>query len=425
MDTNSYIIILISILGSAFFSGIEIAFVSANKLKIELDKSRGKIGAKILSWFNKHASNFIAFLLLGNNIALVVYGIYMEQILNQPLTGLLPAPFDSAFFILTAQTIISTIIILIVAEFLPKIIFRINSNKILSFFSFLLAPLYILLTPLVFTFIQMSKGILKVVLRSKIDDDNYTFSSIDLDYYIKEFHDKEAESEDEKDIQIFQNAIEFQELKIRDCMVPRTDIVAVSEDTGLDELKKIFAESGHSKLIVYKDSIDNIIGYVHVFDLFRRPKSIKGILRDLIFVPETMQANTFMSKLIKENKSIAVVLDEFGGTSGIITLEDLMEEIFGEIEDEFDHDQLVERKIDDHTFIFSARQEIDHLNQTYELGLEEHDEYETLGGYIIHHHESIPRKGEHLEINGKQFEILAAGNTKIDLIKLRIPPKEE
>jgi len=344
--------------------------------------------------------------------------------LQQPLKSFLPAPFDGAFFILTTQTIVSTIIILIFAEFLPKIIFRINANKILGFFSFLLAPLYVLLMPLVYTFIQLSRWILKYIFRSKMDDDNYTFSSVDLDYYIKEFHNTDEESEADSDIQIFQNAIEFQDLKIRECMVPRTDIVAISEDAGLEELKKLFTESGHSKIIVYKDNIDNIIGYVHIFDLFQHPKSIKGMLRELVFVPETMPANTFMSKLIKENKSIAVVLDEFGGTSGILTLEDLMEEIFGEIEDEFDHDQLVERKLDDNTYIFSARQEIDHLNDTYNLDLEENDDYETLGGYIIFHHENIPEQGDKIEINGKHFEILKAGNTKIDLIKLHIPPAE-
>ena len=416
----AYIFILSSILASAFFSGIEIAFVSANKLKVEVDKSRGKIGAKIVAWFQQRSSTFIAFLLLGNNIALVIYGIYMEQELSSPLRDILPPVLKTDFIILLIQTIISTIIILIFAEFLPKIIFRINSNKILGFFSFILAPLFIILTPLVYTFIQLSQWILKYIFRSKIEDDQYTFSSTDLDYYIKEFHNTDGESTEESDIQIFQNAIEFQDLKLRDCMVPRTDIQAVSEDTDLNEIRNVFSKTGHSKIFVFRENIDNIVGYVHVFDLFKQPKSLKGIIRDLLFVPETMQASAFLSKLIKEKKSIAVVLDEFGGTAGIITLEDLMEEIFGEIEDEFDHGHLVERKIDDNTYIFSARQEIDYLNDKYHLNLDESDEYETLGGYIIFHHESIPEKGQEISIKGNQFEILAASDTKIDLIKLKI-----
>ncbi len=415
------LIIIFSIIASAFFSGIEIAFISANKLKIELDRSRGKMGANILAWFNLHSSNFIAFLLLGNNIALVIYGIFMEQILIEPIKTLLPPLFQTAFFILIIQTIISTLIILLFAEFLPKIIFRTNSNKILNFFSFILAPLYLILVPLVYAFIKLSQWILKYIFRSKIDDDKYTFSSIDLDYYIKEFHDTNIESDTETDIQIFQNAIEFQDMKIRDCMIPRTDIVGVDENTSLDVLKALFIDSGHSKITVYRENIDNIIGYVHVFDLFQRPKSLKGILRDLVFVPETMQANPFMSKLIKEQKNMAVVLDEFGGTSGILTLEDLMEEIFGEIEDEFDRDQLVERKIDERTYIFSARQEIDYLNDTYKIDLEESDEYETLGGFITFHYENIPFKGEEIRIGSFHFIILAASNTKIDLIKLILP----
>ncbi len=415
------IIILISIIASAFFSGIEIAFVSANRLKIELDRSRGNTGGNIMAWFTKHSSNFIAFLLLGNNIALVIYGIFMEKILDQPIQQFLPQALQSAFFVLLIQTIVSTIIILFFAEFIPKIIFRLNSNKILNFFSFILVPLYIVLMPIVYTFIKLSRWILKYIFRSNIDDDKYTFSSIDLDYYIKEFHDNQVHSDTENDIQIFQNAIEFQDMKIRDCMVPRTDIVGVDENSSLEELRDLFIKSGHSKIVVYEENIDKIIGYVHVFDLFQQPKSLKGILRELVFVPETMQANTFMSKLIKEQKNMAVVLDEFGGTSGVLTLEDLMEEIFGEIEDEFDRDQLVERKLDEHTYIFSARQEIDYLNDQYKFDFTESDEYETLGGFITFHHESIPQKGDDINIDNIHFIILAASNTKIDLIKIILP----
>ena len=415
---NIYLIILLSILASAFFSGIEIAFVSANKLKIELDRTRGTFGGNIVAWFNTRSSNFIVFLLLGNNVALVIYGIFMEQLLNKPIYELLPNGFNSSFFVLIFQTIIATLIILIFAEFLPKIIFRLNSNYILNMFSIPLVVLYLIFIPIIYTFITISQWVLKYVFRSNIEDAQYTFSSVDLDYYIKEFHDEESSSQDENDIQIFQNAIEFQETKIRECMVPRTDIVALSDESSLDELKKVLLNTGHSKIVIFNESIDNIIGYVHVYDLFQQPKNLKAIIRKLEFVPETLAANEFMSKMIKNQNSIAVVLDEFGGTSGIITLEDLMEEIFGEIEDEFDNDKLMEKKIDDNSYLFSARQEIDYLNDTYDLKLEESDEYETLGGYITFHFESIPEQGEKITIGNHQFIIMAASNTKIDLIKL-------
>lgn len=416
-----YLIILLSILASAFFSGIEIAFVSANKLKIELDRTRGTFGGNIVAWFNSRSSNFIAFLLLGNNIALVIYGIFMEQLLNKPIYELLPNGLNGPFFVLLIQTIAATLIILIFAEFLPKIIFRLNSNYILKIFSIPLVVLYLLFIPIIYTFIMFSQWVLKYVFRTNVEDSKYTFSSIDLDYYIKEFHDEEASSQAENDIQIFQNAIEFQETKIRECMVPRTDIVALSDESSLSELKEYFLKTGHSKIVIFNESIDNIIGYIHVYDLFQQPKTLKSIIRDLDFVPETMAANDFMSKMIKNEASIAVVLDEFGGTSGIITLEDLMEEIFGEIEDEFDHEKLIEKKIDDSTYLFSARQEIDYLNDTYNLNLEESDEYETLGGYITFLFESIPKKGEVITINNHKFIIMAASNTKIDLIKLILP----
>lgn len=414
------IIILLSILLSALFSGIEIAFVSANKLKIELDKSRNKITGRLLSWFNKREAYFITMLLLGNNIALVIYGIFMEESISPFLAETLPSFISGPFIILLLNTIISTFIILIFAEFIPKATFRLSSNKALEIFSIPLLLLYIIMLPFIFAFIKISEFLLHNVFRIKKSTDIYKFTSIDLDHYVQEFHqdDSEESAEIESDLQIFRNAIEFRSTKIRECMVPRTEIKAVDKTLNISDLLVLFQESGHSKILVYEEDIDNIIGYVHAFDLISKPKSIEKILREVMLIPETLAANVMLNKMIKEHSSLAVVLDEFGGTSGIITMEDLMEEIFGEIEDEFDNNQLIERKIDDNTILLSGRYEIDYLNETYKLDLKKSEEYETLGGYITHYYENIPEKGVKLKIENHTFEIIQAGNTKIDLIKL-------
>jgi CBS domain containing-hemolysin-like protein len=416
------IIIILSIVFSAFFSGVEIAFVTANKLKIELNKSRNILSGRIVSWFNKREANFIAMLLVGNNISLVIYGMNMEKIVNPLLASSLPYYLQSDFAILFANTLISTFLILILAEYIPKATFRLVANKAIELFSLPLIILYFLLFPFVWFFIKISEIILKYGFRTSITTQKHHFSTIDLDYFIQDFHREEfiENGEIESDIQLFKNAIEFRSTKIRECMVPRTEIKSVELDETIERLIEIFHQTGHSKILVHQENIDNIIGYVHAYDLLKKPETIQKILRTISMIPETMAANTMLNKMIKEHNSIALVLDEFGGTSGIITMEDLMEEIFGEIEDEFDKDQSVEKQIDENTYLFSARLEIDYLNETYHLNLVESDEFETLGGYVIHHHESIPQKGTIMNIDDNTFEIIQAGNTKIDLIKISV-----
>ncbi len=419
MET-ALLIIILSLVFSAFFSGMEIAFISANRLKIEIDKNKNKITGKILSWFNDREANFITMLLLGNNIAIVLYGIYMESFIGPKLNNLLPSYLSGPIVVLLLNTIISTLIILIFAEFIPKATFRLNSNKIIEIFSIPLAILYFLLLPFIFAFLKISELILKNIFRIEVSSKKYVFTTTDLDHYIQEFHNEDNEDSEEinDDLQILKNAIDFQSTKIRECMVPRTEIAAIDQYDSIENLLDLFHKTGHSKILVYNENIDDIIGYVHAFDLIKKPKSIIKILRDIIFIPETMAANEMLQQMINEKNNIAVVLDEFGGTSGILTLEDLMEEIFGEIEDEFDKDQLIEKQIDENTYIFSARLEIDYINEVFHLGLEDSEEYETLGGFIITFHESIPQKGAKFEIGNYTFEILQASMTKIDLVKI-------
>ncbi|OIP02373.1 MAG: hypothetical protein AUJ98_01510 [Bacteroidetes bacterium CG2_30_33_31] len=414
-------ILMLSIAASAFFSGMEIAFVRGNKLKIELDKAKGKISGRIISKFHEKPSLFIAMLLLGNNVALVIYGMYMEESLTPPLESMLPVFLQqSQMLILILETLISTLIILIIAEFIPKALFRLNANGILKLFSIILFAIYWILMPFVFIFIKLSEFILKYFLRTKIDETKYVFSSSDLEEYVKEFSTENGINiKTESDLQIFQNAIDFKNIKIRECMVPRTEIDAIEINSSIEDLTALFKTTGHSKILLYEDTVDNIIGYVHAYDLFKLPKNINQIKRNISFLPETFLANRLLEKMIKEKISIAVILDEFGGTSGMITLEDLMEEIFGEIEDEFDLDTLIETQTDDGSYVFSARLEIDYLNEKYDLGFKESDEYETIGGLIINYNEDIPNKGEKIIIDGYEIKIIKASNSKIELIKMK------
>lgn len=415
---NVGIWILVSMVLSAFFSGMEIAFVSSNKLKIEVDKSNGNASARILSFFQNKSSNFIATLLLGNNVALVVYGIYMEKMLSAPISNFLPEMLDTPFVHLLIETIVSTLLILFFSEFLPKVIFRLFANRILSIFIFPISLIYGIFWPVVRLFIFLSEVLLKLLFRVRLEERKYAFSSTDLDHYVKEFTTENGEEETQEDIKLLHKAIDFQSAKVRECMVPRPEINAVELSSSLEEAKQVMIETGHSKLLIFQDDIDNIIGYIHTFDLFKNPKSIKTILRELSFAPESMPANELLSRLTKNQKSIAVVLDEFGGTSGMITLEDLMEEIFGEIEDEHDTGEFKEEEISEDCWLFSARLEIDYLNETYNLGILESEEYETLGGYVIHHYENIPQKDQEIEVENFKIIIVDATNTKIELIRL-------
>lgn len=419
---NSWTIVVITLLLSGFFSGIEIAFISSNRLKIELDKSRGLFAGKIISTFIDNQSRFIGALLLGNNIALVIYGIAMTNLLKPWLLSTLPEALQGELILLIIQTFIATVIILFTAEFFPKIVFRIQPNAILRFFAIPIKLFYIISYPFVIIFIGLSEFVLKSVLRVKFDTKKYTFSSSDLGDYFKEFTNKGGNENVEihQDIQLFQNAIDFRNVKLRECMIPRTEIIALEDNESIEEAKKLFIKTGHSKILIYNESIDNIIGYTHSYDLFHLPKSINEVLRPIIIVPETMLANKVLSTMINEHKSVAVVVDEFGGTSGMITMEDIMEEIFGEIEDEYDVEDIIENRISAKEYQFSGRIEINYLNDKYELGIPVSEEYETLAGFILYHHESIPEINEEIKIKDFRFIILQAVENKIDSVNLKI-----
>ncbi len=416
MDNYVWGVILITLILSAFFSGMEIAFVTANKFKIELDTKQGDILSAILSKFLKHPSRFIGAMLVGNNIALVIYGIFMAQILA-PIIG---SYTGNESLILMVQTIVSTIIILITAEFLPKAIFRINPNSILRFFAIPIGLLYYILLIPMFLIIGLSELILKYVFRMENVTEDLNFGRIDLEHYLRDATDRIDEDKQEMDheIQIFQNALDFSKVKARECMIPRTEVMALEVEQSIEELRQVFIESGYSKVLIYRDNIDNIIGYVHSFELFKRPESIKSILLPVLIIPQSMSANEILELFITQRKSVAVVVDEFGGTSGILTIEDVMEEIFGEIEDEHDKEELTEEKISSTEYLFSARLEIDYLNDTYKLDLPEGDTYETLAGLIISYHESIPKADTKCIIGAYELTVVKVSENRIELIRI-------
>ncbi len=411
------LIILIALIFSAFFSGMEIAFVSANKMHIELEKKKDTFLAKILSKLTQKPSKFITTMLVGNNIAIVIYGYFMGELLMRFLA--IPNPF----LLLLVQTLISTIIILITAEFLPKAIFRIYANETLKIFA-LPAYLFLILFYLISQFIIfITDFFLKVFFNTKEDQVQLAFSKIELGNYISEQLET-VDEEIDSEIQIFQNALEFHDVKAREAMIPRTEIVAVEVHESLHNLKQLFVETGLSKIMIYTHSLDDIIGYVHVFELFKKPKNIRSILLPIEIVPETMMIHDILNDLIKKSKSAAIVLDEYGGTSGLITIEDIIEELFGEIEDEHDSFTLLEEKINDHEYKFSTRLEVDYLNETYLLNLKEDSAYETLGGLIMDHTENIPATGEVIEIDHFQFTILKESASKIEEVYLKLLSKD-
>jgi len=418
---NNYVIIAITLALSAFFSGMEIAFVSSNKLRIELEKGKGFLSARLVSGFVHHPSRFIGALLVGNNISLVIYGIAAAAILGPVLQNALPAPLASESIILVFQTILSTLLILITAEFLPKILFRLNPNGLLNFFSVPVYLVYLLLFPFMYFFLGLSELILRYIFGMKTGRVRYQFTAIDFDEYIRDFYSPAAAQVDEaSEMQMIQNVRDFHSTKVRECMVPRNEIIAVDDSITIEELHRLFIETQHSKIPVYKESIDNLTGYVHLFDLFGKPANIKSVVRTVVIVPETIAASDVLDMMISQRKSVAVVVDEFGGTAGMVTVEDLIEEIFGEIEDEFDVDQQHVKQNSANEFILAGRLEIDFLNQEHSLNLPQSDEYETLAGLILNHHQSIPQIREQIQIDRFTFTILEASGSRIDKVLLKI-----
>ena len=417
MDPDSSLLaITLSLLFSAFFSGMEIAFIASNKLHIELMKKRGELNARILSYFLEKPSRFIATMLVGNNIALVVYGIEMAQILEPHIEQHLTSN-DS--LVLLVQTIISTLIVLVTAEFIPKVLFSINANRFVRLFVIPAALSYFGLYFFVSLVVSLSNFLLKKVMRVELLDQKRVFGRVDLQQYLEEHANTAKEKNQlETEIQIFQNALDFSKVKARECMVPRNEIIAMEVGENINKLTKTFVETGFSKILIFKDNIDQIIGYTHSYELFKQPKNIKSILLPVALVPETMTANDILNLFIKERKSIALVIDEFGGTSGLLTIEDIIEEIFGEIHDEHDLLEHKEVQVSENQFIFSGRHEIDYLNDKYNLNLPESDDYETLSGYIVNHCESIPKLNEQIKVGPFIFEILEVEQTRVETVKL-------
>ena len=415
--TSLIIGLLVAMLFSAFFSGMEIAFVSSNRLLAEMDREKNGLSQKAISYFYQHPSNFVSTMLVVNNIALVIYGILFARIFDTTLFASL-----SDGMRVTADTLLSTFIVLFTGEFLPKTIFKNNPNTMLTVFAVPAWVCYVVLWPISRFATLLSKGLLRLVgIRMRKTGEEREFTKVDLDYLVQTSIDN-ADNEDEigEEVKIFQNALDFSETKIRDCMVPRTEIDAVEDTATIEELKQVFIESGHSKIVVYHEDIDHIIGYIHSSDMFTASKTAicADLVREISFVPETMLASKLMKQLMQQKRSLAVVVDEFGGTSGLVSLEDIMEEITGEIEDEHDNTNLVAKQLSDHEYILSARQEIEKVNEMFDLDLPESDEYMTVGGLILHEYQSFPKLNEIVKIGRYEFKIVKNTATKIELVRL-------
>lgn len=424
-DPSLYFGIITCLLFSAFFSGIEIAFISADKLHIEVMSKNGTFSGKVLSRFATKRSSFLATMLVGNNLSIVLYGILMAKLVEPWLYQVLPLTFTEDIVVLILQSLIATIVVLITAEFLPKSLFLLDPDKMLSFFALPTALVYYALYPVVFLIVGISRFIITKILRFDYSEDKPVFGLTDLNNYVKKnILNIEKETDAEIDAKIFNNAIEFKTIRVRECMLPRTEIQAVDVNDDISDLKDAFIETGHSKILVYRDSIDDVIGYCHSLEMFKKPTRIKDILTPIVIVPETMLANELLIQFITEHKSIALVVDEYGGTSGIVTMEDVIEEIFGEIRDEHDDEYLVEEKIDSNNYILSARHEVDYLNDKYSWDLPT-GEYDTLGGLILAFHEDIPMVNESILIPPFHFTIFTMEENRIDKVKLTLLDKEE
>ena len=414
--TATLSVILICLLLSAFFSGMEIAFLTSNKLRIEIDKSKKGVTQALIDLFISHSGMYITTLLVGNNVVMVIYGIFMSDLLVKQFEFL----HLSIGVELFVETLVSTLIILVFAEFLPKTVFRLRSNLFLKLFSVPVFLFYLLFFPLSYFSVWLGGWLLRIFTGRKLGhkEPNRAFGKVDLNNLIEEGEVNARQEEEMHEIKLFRNALDFSEVKLRECIVPRPDVVALSIDSSIKELTQLFIDTGLSRILIYKESIDDIIGYVHISTLFKDPPTIAKALSRVLIVPETMSAQRLLNLFIRDQKSVAVVVDEFGITAGIVTIEDIMEEIFGEIEDEHDHLNLKEVMISEQEYIFSGRLEVDYLNEKYHLDLEEREEYETLAGLVLYFNQSIPQEGETIVVNNLTFKILSVKNARIEEIKV-------
>ena len=415
--SQPWTIVLIMLVLSAFFSGLETAFLTANKLRIELLSKRSIFPAQILSFFIRNSSHYISTMLVGNCISLVVFSIFMAQILEPQLHPYI----ESHLLVLLLTTVLSTIFILVTAEFLPKNLFRINPNRTLSVFAVPLLLVYMSLYPIVFITNKLARFVLRFALGTKFPEKEISFGRIDLVHFIHESTSVSVQrNELENEVKIFKRALGFSKVKARDCMIPRTEIAAIDVDDTLDNLRKMFIETRLSKILIYRGGVDNIIGYTHSAEIFKKPDNILSILLPVLIVPESMPANEVLTLFIQQHKSVALIVDEFGGTAGMLTMEDIIEEIFGEIEDEHDKEEMVEQKISNNEFIFSGRLEIDYINEKYKLALPVSDEYTTLAGFVLHIRQHIPKQNEIIMMSPYYFKILTTSETTIDQIQVKI-----
>lgn len=418
METGLILYIVTCILLIGFFAGTEIAFVSANKLNIELKKKQGTFSGRILGRFMENPAEFIGTSLIGVNIVLVIYGLLMTRLSGPFLSGL-PAPFNSEYIKLAIDTLIATVAILLFAEFLPKAIFRAKADAVLSFFALPMLLMYYLLYPLAKVFVAISEFILKYLFNVRIKDNQAVFNRVDLEHFVKQSLNGHETENNEVNTELFENALYLVNVKVRKCMIPRNEVVGVEINTSIADIKEKFIETKLSKIIVYEGNIDNILGYLHHLDLNRKPAAIKEVLHTITAIPEAMSAVDLMNRFTKERKSIAWVIDEFGGTAGIVTMEDVLEEIFGDINDEYDVEEYVEKQIAEHEYIFSGRLELDYLNEKYGFNFPT-DDSETLSGYIISSHETIPKNKERIIIDLYEFDILLVSETRIETVKMKV-----
>ncbi len=427
MSNLELVVILLALVASGFFSMMEIAFLSSNKLMIELDKKEGGLSAKIVHYFLRHSSLYLGTMLVGNNIALVIYGLYMGKVIIAVLFPELINSDTLTFYPLLIQTSISTLVILFTAEFLPKSIGRINPNKLLQLTWPFILFFGVVLYPITILSIGISEGLLKLfnITDEEESENALRFGKVDLDNYVKEISNRSHDEEGvDHEIQIFKNALDFSKVKSRDCMVPRTEIEAIDIESDVESLRLQFVKTGYSKIFVYKDTIDNIVGYVQSFDLFKKPQEIKSIVKKMLIIPETTSANVLLEKFTKQKNKVALVVDEFGGTSGMLTIEDVIEEIFGEIDDEHDVDDLIDNQLSENEFDFAARLEIDYINEKYGLNIPESDEYETLGGFIISNIKNIPQSGEKFALHNFDIIVTEANETRIERVRFSSKTEE-